>query len=178
MYVMSSTGNIHVSRHIVGHQHHSSLLIGFMVAGAGEMKCHQGKLVELSNKSGHYCPSVSHLLQTLHQLQRNQIPLDFKLQVFPGGHFYSTVDAFMAKLNADGVHDFELARLLRYHRYLRNEILGKHQPEPWHWSDGSDGKPIGVYTETNVMVPHKVVRQWLKGHGMFAQLDIQTGKGR
>ena len=60
IYVMSPTGNLHASSHSVGHRHHSSLLAGTEVAGAGEVKVLGGKLVHISNKSGHYAPGPPH----------------------------------------------------------------------------------------------------------------------
>jgi hypothetical protein len=179
VYVMSATGNFHVSSHSVGHRHHSSMLTGHMVAGAGEMKCLNGQLQLLTNKSGHYRPTVAHLLQTLHQLQKKQVPMTFSLMVYPEKVLYPTVDAFVKSLNAKGQQDFELARLLRYHKHLRNDVLGAHQPDRWRWCDGSDGKAVGVYSElTGAAVAHKAVRQWLKSQGKFAALEVQSGQGR
>ena len=54
IYVMSFTGNIHVSSHSVGNRHHSSLLAGCAIAGAGEIEAKDGRIVWVSNKSGHY----------------------------------------------------------------------------------------------------------------------------
>jgi hypothetical protein len=184
IYVMSSKGNIHVNRHSVGVTHHSSLLAGFMVACAGEMKCYQGKLLELSNKSGHYRPCVAHLLQILHQLQKKGVPMDFSLRVMPGDQFYTSVGELVATVKANGVADFERARLLRYHQHLTNEILGEHKPDPWFWCDGKAGR--GVYRYSNnytdsptiEMVPHNEVRRWLKSTNRFAEPKIQSGKGR
>lgn len=50
IYVMSNEGNLHVSSHSVGHRHHSSMLAGADVAGAGELKVEGGRLTWLSNK--------------------------------------------------------------------------------------------------------------------------------
>ena len=75
IYVMSETGNIHASAHSVGHRHHSSLLAGSNVAGAGEMRVLQGKLVQISNKSGHYAPAAAHFIQVLYMLQKRGVSL-------------------------------------------------------------------------------------------------------
>lgn len=70
IYVMSPDGHFHVSSHSVGYRHHSSLLAGASVGGAGEMCVREGRLVWISNKSGHYHPLPINLLQTLLSLAR------------------------------------------------------------------------------------------------------------
>lgn len=65
---MSGENNIHVSSHSVGGRHHSSLLAGENVACAGEMEVRRGKLVTLSNKSGHYQPEPVYLTQVIRVL--------------------------------------------------------------------------------------------------------------
>ncbi len=74
IYVMSGEGNLHVSSHSAGQRHHSSLLAGAAVAGAGELRASDGWLKELSNKSGHYWPEPFHLLQVIKQLMENGLP--------------------------------------------------------------------------------------------------------
>jgi hypothetical protein len=83
IYVMGRTGNIHLSSHSVGYRHHSSLLAGTSVAGAGELQVEDGRLKWISNKSGHYAPSVVHLVQTLHQLQKRGVPMFFRVKLVP-----------------------------------------------------------------------------------------------
>lgn len=70
IYVMSPDGHLHVSSHSVGYRHHSSLLAGASVAGAGEMCVRQGRIVWISNKSGHYQPPPLNLLQSVVSLTR------------------------------------------------------------------------------------------------------------
>lgn len=79
IYVMSQEGHLHVSSHSVGNRHHSSLLAGRDVAGAGELKVTDGKLTWLSNKSGHYCPDALQLLQTLHHIQKAGVHYEFHI---------------------------------------------------------------------------------------------------
>ncbi|GEM_PF-5458213 len=74
IYVMSGEGNLHVSSHSAGHRHHSSLLAGAPVAGAGELRVSDGFLKEISNKSGHYWPEPFHLVQVVKQLIENGLP--------------------------------------------------------------------------------------------------------
>jgi len=57
IYVMLGDGTIYVSfDHDQGSFHHSSLVAGAPVAGAGDMTVIDGDLLELSNSSGHYRP--------------------------------------------------------------------------------------------------------------------------
>jgi hypothetical protein len=74
IYVMSQEGNLHVSTHSAGMRHHSSLLGGVAVAGAGELRVTDGVLLEISNKSGHYWPEPFHMVQVLKQLIEDGVP--------------------------------------------------------------------------------------------------------
>jgi hypothetical protein len=68
IYVMSPDGKIYAASHRVSAFHHSSFLAGADVAGAGEMKVDKGRLIAISNKSGHYRPKVINLVQTIEGL--------------------------------------------------------------------------------------------------------------
>lgn len=60
MFVMDQNGNLYVSLvQEVGRLHHSSFLGGKPVAGAGEMIVQDGRIVEVTRKSGHYRPTVA-----------------------------------------------------------------------------------------------------------------------
>jgi hypothetical protein len=174
IYVMGRTGNIHVSSHMVGHRHHSSLLAGTDVAGAGELQVDRGNLRWLSNKSGHYAPSVVHLVQTLHQLQKKGVPMTFQLRLIGGKkHRYASVGDLLQELKLDD-RNYELAKLLAYKDYLNDSTLGQNG---WRWR--REGEPSGVYSvTTNQPVPHKEVRQWLKSIGRRASTQVQSGVGR
>jgi hypothetical protein len=173
IYVMGRTGNIHVSSHMIGHRHHSSLLAGTDAAGAGELQVERGNLRWLSNKSGHYAPSVVHLVQTLHQLQKKGVPMNFRLHVLPDLDDYASVGDFLRKLELDDQH-YELAKLLAYKDYLNDSTLGQNG---WRWR--REGEPSGVYSvTTNQPVPHKEVRQWLKLNRHLASTQVQSGVGR
>lgn len=56
--------------------HHSSMLAGADVTGAGEITFHNGRIVGISNASGHYKPRTSHLLQTIETLLKQGLLLD------------------------------------------------------------------------------------------------------
>ena len=177
IFVMSATGNIHVSSHSVGQKHHSSLLAGGNVAGAGELKCSNGFLQWVSNKSGHYAPSVAHLLQVLHQLQKLAVPMTFPVMVMPEKKEYPSVGAFLEDLELKDEPDYEINKLMAYSDHLTETILATHTPNPWRWREPPEA--VGVYDETNdVFIPHKTVRQWLKSTGRVAKTAVQSGSGR
>lgn len=65
IYVMSPDGDIYAASHKVDRFHHSSFLAGSAAAGAGEIRVTAGDLREISNKSGHYVPGPTHLVQAI-----------------------------------------------------------------------------------------------------------------
>jgi hypothetical protein len=69
IYVMDQAGNFYAGPHKVSLFHHSTFLAGGEVAGAGELKAVQGKLVGITNKSGHYAPAAEEAFQVLHHLK-------------------------------------------------------------------------------------------------------------
>ena len=85
IFVMGQDGQVYVGSHKVGVFHHSSFLAGGNVAGAGEMAVSGGKLVELTNKSGHYQPDDAHNVQVISELKDAGIA--------PTSYKYKTVDA-------------------------------------------------------------------------------------
>jgi len=164
IYVMSETGNLHVSSHVMGNRHHSSLLGGSPVSCGGEMEVRGGRLSWLSNKSGHYMPKVPHLLQVLHQLQKKGVPMTFRLLVCPSQEQYPTVGAFLTKLQLAGEDDYEMGKLMRYSDHLTDSVLGE---KGWQWRATAERK--GVYEiRTGALVPPKQVRAWLKSTGRLA----------
>jgi hypothetical protein len=173
IYVMGRTGNIHVSSHSVGYRHHSSLLAGTNVAGAGELQVEDGRLKWISNKSGHYSPSVVHLVQTLHQLQKRGVPMSFRVKLVPDNDEFATVGEFLDKMEL-GEQDYELAKLTAYMQHMDEVTLGENG---WRWRN--EGERAGVYTiDTSLPVPHKQVRQWLKSKGFRAATEVQLGQLR
>jgi hypothetical protein len=79
IFVVDEQNVMHMASHKVGKYHHSSLLAGGTVSMAGELQVTKGKVTYLSNKSGHYLPSAENLVQLLHFLEKDQIPLDFEV---------------------------------------------------------------------------------------------------
>ncbi|HSL56341.1 MAG TPA: hypothetical protein VK866_00710 [Acidimicrobiales bacterium] len=75
IFVMKKDGTMYAGTHKVGLFHHSSFLSGADVAGAGEMKVEGGRLVHITNKSGHYWPENEQMQQTLAELERRGVSL-------------------------------------------------------------------------------------------------------
>lgn len=76
IFVMDEHGQLYASKfQQVGEFHHSSLLAGAPIAAAGEMEVKNGKLVLISDKSGHYHPKPFFTKQALHQLKVEGIDL-------------------------------------------------------------------------------------------------------
>ena len=118
IYVMSQQRNLHVHSHVIGGYHHSSLMGGAPVFGAGEMKVNKGSLELLTNKSGHYQPARESLYCVLSLLQHESIPLDFAVTEYgPGGNTkFESVLAFMKHyhMDDDGGKDLQEALELLY----------------------------------------------------------------
>lgn len=75
IFVMDSAGNLYAGAHKVGLFHHSSLLAGGDVAGAGEINVQDGQVKQVSNKSGHYKPLHDHAFQVLDELASRSVDL-------------------------------------------------------------------------------------------------------
>lgn len=75
IYVLSPDGLMYSGSHKVSKFHHSSFLAAADAAGAGELKVTNGKISEISNKSGHYRPGIPQLVQTLEFLQSKGVDL-------------------------------------------------------------------------------------------------------
>jgi hypothetical protein len=178
IYVMSQSGTLHVASHVVGHYHHSSLLAGADVGCAGELEATGGALQWLSNKSGHYRPKVAHILQVLHILQKNNVPMTFPLTVCSaaGIEDFGSVAEFMQELDLNDEPDYELMKLMAFSQHLTDPVLSRNG---WRWRQDPLLEKPGVYViATGLMVPHKQVRQWLKSQGLFAAPEVQTGQYR
>ena len=70
IFVLDEQGNLYASnRQKIGEFHHSSFLAGRPVAGAGELIVQDGRLIEISDRSGHYRPEPNFRKQVLAQLK-------------------------------------------------------------------------------------------------------------
>jgi len=155
IYVMSREGHIHVSSHAVGYRHHSSLLAGTAVAGAGEMMVSSGMLTFLSNKSGHYKPTLLMLLQVLHELQDSRVPMQFKLKVHVANgkpSLYNNVDEFMMANHFDNESWKCRETLAEYNQWLTPEFLRRH---PVAYLTGGAPDQRGIF-DLSVNPPRKL----------------------
>jgi RHS repeat-associated protein len=74
IFVMDPQGKIFASNSQVrGEFHHSSLLAGQPVAAAGTLSVENGKLLSVSNQSGHYQPSQKHNNQLFEELEKKGV---------------------------------------------------------------------------------------------------------
>ncbi len=185
IYVMSNVGNIHLSSHAVGYRHHSSLLAGEDVAGAGELKVTNGKLTWISNKSGHYTPDAPHFLQVLHQLQKKGVDLALthcRYHTISAKTEYNSVGDYVAEMERNGT-EYYLGKMLQYCKTISfADFIALAAPKGWRWrtpAEANLGQPNGVYTIAGgVYVPPKDVTKWLKSLGKHTENAVQLGYGR
>lgn len=76
LYVLTRGGTLLSAPGKIGEMHHSSLVAGTDVAGAGMMRVEQGKIRSITNNSGHYRPSAEYLRNVLQVFQRNHVNLE------------------------------------------------------------------------------------------------------
>lgn len=70
IFVMDEYGKIYASNfQSVGKFHHSSFLGGKPVSAAGEITVKNGRIVEISNRSGHYQPTQQMNSQVINELK-------------------------------------------------------------------------------------------------------------
>ncbi|WP_143711982.1 hypothetical protein [Acidimicrobium ferrooxidans] len=76
LYVLSQGGTLLSAPGKVQETHHSTLLAGTEVAGAGMMRVENGKIRSISNASGHYRPTADYLRNVFKVFERNHVNLD------------------------------------------------------------------------------------------------------
>lgn len=70
LFVISKDKKIYAARGVSKKVHHSSLLRGEEVLAAGKIVSRNGKILRLSDNSGHYKPCAEHLLQAIFYFHR------------------------------------------------------------------------------------------------------------
>ncbi len=76
IFVVDPKKNFYSSSHKIGQFHHSSLIAGGAILGAGEcMTNMNGEFVAISNKSGHYKPNIECMINVLSILKEQGIDL-------------------------------------------------------------------------------------------------------
>ncbi|HEX3635327.1 MAG TPA: hypothetical protein VHV99_07540 [Paraburkholderia sp.] len=76
IYVVGMENTFYSNSHLVNKFHHSSFLAGAPVQGAGEIAVNNGKVVAVTNKTGHYSAGPAELTRTLFLLHRGGVNLD------------------------------------------------------------------------------------------------------
>lgn len=150
--------------------HHSSFLAGQDVAGAGEMQVRDGQVELVSDTSGHYQPGSKQMMQTVQQLEKNNVATE-KLGVeFVGKGIYDesgnktgqtkNMQASATELLGYQNHSPETAETqMRAMHDKKNsflgELLGKAQNNP----EGRNLKPSELNRRPEEAAPGPVVEQ-------------------
>jgi hypothetical protein len=86
IFVMDGHGNLYASlEQQVGRIHHSSLLAGADVVGAGEIEVRNGRLVVMTDQSGHYVPLEEMNDRVVKELVDQGVKLDPRFKKFGWG---------------------------------------------------------------------------------------------
>lgn len=147
IYVLSAEGNLHISSHSVGDRHHSSLLAGANVAGAGEIRVINGKIQKISNKSGHYRPDALMFIQTLNALKKKRVDIsNFSISYDTGAPRQDYYENFEKFLEAMGFDDYTLekAEIVEEIEQLPSQYLAKASAYMEYIPDDSLGL-VGSY---------------------------------
>ena len=150
--------------------HHSSFLAGQDVAGAGEMQVRDGQVELVSDTSGHYQPGSKQMMQTVQQLEKNNVATE-KLGVeFVGKGIYDedgnktgqtkNMQASATELLGYQNHSPETAETqMRAMHDKKNsflgELLGKAQNNP----EGQNLKPSELNRRPEEAAPGPAVEQ-------------------
>ena len=76
IFVIDFHGDIYIGNHDSNLFHHSSFLSGAPVASAGEIAIHSGKVVGITNKTGHYRSGPNELAEAMRVLEKGGIDLN------------------------------------------------------------------------------------------------------
>ena len=108
IYVIDFDQNLYSESHIVNEFHHSSFLAGAPVLGAGEIAVDRGRIIAITNKTGHYQAGTKELALTLEILQANGVDLKTLKVNDPfraAGKWFSGSAAFSANGELAGLSD-------------------------------------------------------------------------
>jgi hypothetical protein len=75
IWVCSPDRRFYTASHDVSTFHHSSFLAGMPVLGAGEWSIDRGRLIAISNKSGHYRPGFEEMFRAMLRLKVNGVDM-------------------------------------------------------------------------------------------------------
>lgn len=181
IYVMSWEGHLYVSSHSVGYRHHSSLLAGGLVSGAGELKVTDGRIVLLSNKSGHYRPDSFHLLQVLHALFVQGVPLNFQIAELTktGERRHANIVGFLLANGFDDATMDTMQILHGYGHHITPQFLLDNQLA---WVPSTQGALLGgIYDMSQApwrRVPYAEFSGKMQRAGLLPKFVFASGAGR
>lgn len=164
IFVVDQNNNIHMSSHKVGKFHHSSLVGGGEVSMAGELKVSGGKIEIMSNKSGHYLPTEEMLVQFLHFLEKDGVPLDFTVKLLTQGGERTAKQMLEGKVDgvtADPKKTYEVVKTNVVWRAFVEEF-GEEAVMAVIRAQGWRGKGADIVDKDNKPVDPKLVRRLLK----------------
>ncbi|TWT00297.1 hypothetical protein [Reyranella sp. CPCC 100927] len=102
IWVCSVERHFYCASHVVGSFQHSSFLGGLPVMGAGEWAVDQGRLVVISNKTGHYRAGFEEMFRVMLRLSANGVDLSSVKVFWPwpsneGRKYYPAVEFMRAR---------------------------------------------------------------------------------
>lgn len=83
IWVCSADRRFYSADHVVGSFHHSSFLSGLPVMGAGEWAIDQGRLVAISNRTGHYKAGFQELFRVMLRLSADGVDMSSVVVFWP-----------------------------------------------------------------------------------------------
>lgn len=122
--------------------HHSSFLGGEDVAGAGEMQVRDGQVELVSDTSGHYQPGSKQMMQTVQQLQKNNVQTERLGVEFVGKNGTNNMQASATELLGYADHSPETAETqMRAMHGKKNSVLGELLSKTRNTPDGHNAIP-------------------------------------
>jgi len=102
IWVCSAERRFYCADHVAGSFHHSSFLGGVPVMGAGEWAIDRGRLVIISNKTGHYRAGFEEMFRVMLRLSANGVDLSSVKVFWPwptnqGRKYYPAVEFMHAR---------------------------------------------------------------------------------
>lgn len=77
LYMVGLDGEFYVHPHVIDDSlHHSSVFAGGDLLSAGQIEAFEGKILKISNLSGHYKPGIQAMLDTVQVLKSKNYPLE------------------------------------------------------------------------------------------------------
>lgn len=140
--------------------HHSSFHGGKDVAGAGELQVRDGQIELVSDTSGHYQPGSKQMMQTVQQLENNNVQTERLGVEFVGKGGTQNMQASATELLGYANHSPETAETQMRQRHgqknaVLQELLNKSANNP----DGQNLKPSELNRRPEEMAPGETSEQ-------------------